>query len=274
MLGGRRNIKRVWPVIKHRTLSHRHLKARTKLAIFGVGVLLLVAGALSLGHWWHERRYVLNPRIASLIGSADKQVLSKVSYVKSGWVLANPKPAAPNSLTVGTAPNKTAFGFNLPEHLNQGLSVTDPQTQLTMTMIPLNPAAPGKLIGQHFIYPLGIDNSQAVYTAKENGLLGVIVLPHGGHKTVTFSYRLKLPKTLVARTLPGGSVGIYSASPLLFGHISGDSKDTALLAQGKFNAPKNNLVFVIPVPTIESTNSKKTSARVAPLLFCPPIAYK
>ncbi len=212
----------------------------------------------------HINEYKLNPKAAALIGPADQAILKKVYYLGSShsWILSDLAPQSPDTLTIGTGPNKIPCGFNLPQALSHGISVTDPQTQLSMTMIPEGKASPGKLINQYFIYPLGYQ-AQAVYTVKQNGLLGDMVLPHGSRQTLFFNYRLKLPDTLAARMLPGGSVGIYSANPVLYGKINygSDSKDQALLNKGKTSAPKTNLVFVIPLPTIKSTSDNSAIAR-------------
>jgi hypothetical protein len=127
-------------------------------------------------------------------------------------------------------------------------------------MIPQFSTMSGKQVDGHLVYPISLGQSSPkdIYTIKANGIEEDIVYsksPTNGR--ISLSYKLKLPSSLQARMMSGGNLGIYSASPALFGNISyGSPADQLRVAKARQDSAKNHLVFAIPRPTIITTDAQ------------------
>ncbi len=157
-----------------------------------VASLVLLAASVIAGSWLEDQHYRLDPAVARLIGPADDRVSNQVRYdeAKQQYVLTAPKsPSAADTASVGTAPHQAPYGVALPTELSKGITVTDPETQLAMTLVPMTRAGGVRLVDGHYVYALTTNRAQAVYTVKGNGLQEDIVLPHGFTKAVSFQYR-------------------------------------------------------------------------------------
>ena len=97
----------------------------------------------------------------------------------------------------------------------------------------------------------------AIYTIKDSGLQEDVIYDKAPKTAVSLRYRLSLPSSLAARMMPNGSLGIYSGDPALFGNISyGSPADQLKVAEARQHAVKNNLVFILPVPQVITSDGR------------------
>jgi len=161
--------------------------------------------------------------------------------------------------------DKQLYGVDLPVNANKGITVADTNTKLSFTMTPNFPLTDARVVNGRVVYPLLGTDQQAIYSLKNNGLKEDIVLQSDPTTdgNLTYSYTLKLPDTLVAKLMPNGAVGIYSADPALFGQITASSPDDQkLIDNARKTAEKNYLVFAMPAPTIRQAGSSKAVTSV------------
>ena len=146
--------------------------------------------------------------------------------------------------------------------LTKGMTIEDNNAQLAFSITPQFKTAPGKEISNRFIYPLNTGNNiQAVYTPMNNGLREDLVVNQYSGNTLSFKYKLNLPSTLQARLMSNGSVGIYSADPVLFSNINiGDSADQARIMAARTKSVKDNLVFMLVAPTVFQSKRSGSSS--------------
>ena len=243
-------------------------RKRVKWASFGlIGILIVVGltlGTMTYIHNLINSSYNLPVNEQALIGSPDTALMksqltynskTKTYYLdKSGIGKSSSSipgvPSGDNSITVGSK-SKSTFSLVIPANIHQGFTTYDKTSGLSFTLTPEFDAMNGKLVNGHLVYPMGLSSAKDVYTIKANGLQENIVYNSAPAETVKLAYKLTLPNTLQAKMMPGGNIGIYSASSYLFGNISyGSAKDQALVAKARLNAAKTNLVFVLPAPEI------------------------
>ena len=266
-----KRLRRPIVVIKHRLSRVINCVGQRRFKWFCFGLSVLAVAAVVIGLVAYERSliaasYRLPVAEQALIGQPDKSLLSQFTYDAKTHAYylnksaTNPtkKPSVPgvpstaDSVTVGSNTNsKTQFSLKLPINANLGITTYDNNSNLSFTMIPLFSTLAGKQVSGHTVYPMGLDGPKAVYSIKANGVQEDIIYARAPKVSVKLRYKLELPSTLQAKMMPGGNIGIYSASPYLFGNISyGSAKDQALVAKARLNAAKTNLVFVLPAPEI------------------------
>lgn len=223
------------------------------------GVFLPIAQDL-----WQHDRYQLSAEAQQLVGETDQTLLKQLTYdpqtatyqFNQAAVQAyNPTAALKNQ--VGTASgqgnDKSLYALDVPADLSKGVTYTDTNSQLAFSLLPQFGAMSGRAEQGHLVFPLA-GNAQAVYTLKNNGLKEDIVVEKATSDTMTFSYKLQLPKTLAAKVIPdsGGAIGIYGPDPSLLGNVSyGSDKDQRLIEKARENAAKTNLIFGLPAPIIK-----------------------
>lgn len=233
-----------------------------------IALVLIFSVILPLAQQFNQAsQYSLSAATQKLIGMSQPQLMRQLkydantqSYEFNQQVVQESKasgPLAAMEAQVGAASgkkgDKSLYGLTLPTDFSQGLSYTDANTKLSFKLVPQFSASSGELNNGHIIYPLN-GGKQAIYTFKDNGLKEDIVVQNPKQETLTYGYKLDLPKTLAAKVIPdsGGDIGIYSADPALFGHISfGDSKDQAAVQQARIKGAKTHLVFGLPAPVIK-----------------------
>jgi hypothetical protein len=239
---------------------------RTNLVLREMGLILVVALTIgivaSVINYRDEliaRSYRLPVAVQSIIGQSNNALLKKFTYdakTKSYYLnksgIGSTYSPPPNSITVGTNYQELPFSVKLPTNSHQGISTYDNTTGLSFTMVPKFSTLAAKQVLGHTVYPIGIGGPQAVYTLKANGLQEDVIYDHAPSSgNVKLQYQLNLPNTLQARMMPGGNLGIYSASPFLFGHISyGTPADQLDVAKARTKSTKNNLAFVLPAAEI------------------------
>lgn len=240
-------LRRVY--IRHRLVNSLALAT---ISIFGVSLVL---------YFINQPNYSLTLAEIRLTGNVDMPLTNKTQFSKktNSYKLAATQPSA--SLTIGNNNiNRAPYGINLPSDLKKsGITITDGATGLSFTIVPELNAAKVAKISNRFVYPVS-KSIKAVYSVKQNGLEEDLIISKP-ISNITLKYRLKLPGSLVARQLGDGSIGIYSANPVLFGNVSAstpsDQKDLYNLRR---NAQKNYLVFRLAPPVVEQTSGGTVKA--------------
>jgi N-acetylneuraminic acid mutarotase len=242
----------------------RH-KLRYQLALLAIIPLMVPVIVFLL----LQPNYKLSAQAAKLVGTPDQTLVKKgLTFDKSsGNYYLNQKDIGINNnspANTKTLGSKGAYSLKIASNLNSGgVTYYDNETGLSFTLTPQFKTHNAKNNGGQFIYPQGSGNLQAVYTVKQNGLREDVVINHKTGDSQTLSYKLNLPKYLQAKMLPNGSIGIYSASPNLYGHINySSSNDQQVIERARLNSPKNYLAFALTAPTVEDSSHKANSAAV------------
>jgi hypothetical protein len=232
--------------------------------------MLFAAIAPAIQHIVDSRAYRLSSDTLKLVGTSDTSLSKKLTYDAKSQAYQFNKSAVPSDsenpfasmqAQVGKSTgkdSKSLYALDVSKDGSQGVRYYDTNSGLSFRLVPEYKIGAGKTVDGHLVYPLESD-SQAVYTLKNNGLKEDIVLQRASEDTLTFRYKLDLPKTLEMRAIPnsGGAVGVYSADPSLFGDISyGSDSDRASVQKARENAEKSYLVFGLPSPVIKDTEGK------------------
>jgi N-acetylneuraminic acid mutarotase len=246
-------------------------RKRVKWASFGLLGILIVVG-LTLGtvtyiHNLINSSYNLPVNEQALIGQPDKSLLSQFIYNAKDKAYFLDKSAinssgsvlhSGDSVTVGgSSKTKAQFSLELPINSHLGITTYDDTSGLSFTIIPLFSTLAARQVSGHTVYPMGLSGIKAVYTIKTNGVQEDIIYASAPKGTVKLQYKLKLPSTLQARMMSGGNLGIYSASPALFGNISyGSPADEQKVQEARQKSDKDNLVFVLPAPQVITADGR------------------
>lgn len=244
-----------------------------------VALVFLASTAIPAFVWMDGMKaYALSPEVEKVIGDANKNLSAKFSFDQQGnkWQFNKNGAAALaaniakqqgtndvdgvagalSQLTAqqvggGGKKDTSLYSVDLPVKAREGITYYDNVNKLSFKMVPDFGARDGKLVQDRIVYPFG-DGAQVVYTAKSNGMKEDIVLNNYTADTLRYSYNLELPETLAAKLLEDGSIGIYSASPALFGNISfSNESDKARVMEARKTGTKDHLVFSIPAPFIK-----------------------
>ncbi len=226
-----------------------------------------------------QAHYRLSDAATQLVGKTDQKLAKQLTYDSKTGVYQFNKDAIKSTDTNplaqlknqvgkagGTKKDKSLYALDVPKDMSQGVTYHDINSQLSFSLVPQYKGAEGKAEQGHLVFPLAGGN-QAIYTLKNNGLKEDIVVPKVTQDSMTFSYSLKLPKTLEAKVIPNGdgAIGIYSADPALFGNITySTGKDQANVEKARESGAKTTLVFGLPAPVIKAQAGKSIgSARFA-----------
>jgi N-acetylneuraminic acid mutarotase len=220
-------------------------------------VLLLVVDGVALGMWHHHWQYSLAQSSQQLVGHAEQHLASQLHY-KNGVYHFNNAKNKKQPFQQKTGKNGHAlYGVTIAQNMQKGIGYRDRNTGLGFHMAPEFAGHNGSLKNGHMIFPLK-SGAQAVYTLKGNGLKEDLLFRHAPSSgQAIFRYKLDLPKTLEARAMKSGGIGIYSANPMLYSNITtGTNADKAKLTSARQSAPKNHLLFVLPAPKITTVSAK------------------
>ncbi|MFZ1801714.1 MAG: hypothetical protein WAU03_02250 [Candidatus Saccharimonas aalborgensis] len=147
----------------------------------------------------------------------------------------------------------TLVAARLPVDAGKGLTVTDPNYKVDLTMSPQASVAAGKQDKNRIIYPFRDHSGWLIYTASGTGVKEDIVLTHATGDSYQLSYTLTLPSGTEARKEADGSIGIYGNQVFMNNISAATDADASLLEKARANAAKNLLLFVIPKPTVVET---------------------
>ncbi len=213
-------------------------------------------------------RYALSPEIRSLIGSTDPELSKKLTYdpakqlyqynSQGGGSGGTPAAGIPD-MSLKASAGAENFGLDMPKDPAKGLITHDLKNDMSVKLIPLFKLRQGRQSDDNrVVYPLA-NGGQLIYSIKGNGIKEDMVLTEKTADTLSFSYRLELPKTMEARLLDNGDIGIYGGDASLFGNISyGSDEDRAKVELAREKSAKNNLLFAIPAPVIVESSPSKT----------------
>lgn len=259
-----------------KTVTERGRRLRVAGLVMA-GVMVWSALIPLFGALLEARIYNLSPRARQVVGKPNSNLSAKFSYntEKKTWQFnregmalkadmiaeqqGNDDPSGvANALAqmqqqVGGSgkEDNSLYSVNLPEDGSKAVTYYDNNTQQSFKMTPKFELRDGKLKDGQLVYPL-YGGGQLVYTAKTNGLKEDIVLERSLGDSLDFSYDLNMPKTLEARIMEDGSVGVFSADITLYGNISASSDmDQAKLDSARETAPKDHLLFALPAPVIK-----------------------
>lgn len=215
--------------------------------------------------------YKLSADSLKLVGKTDETLAKQLSYDsqsatyqfnKDGIRDDSTNPALNLKSQVGTATgsqkDKSLYSLDVSTDFSKGITFHDVNSGLSFAMKPTFSGQNGKEIDKHLVFPLS-SGVQAVYTLKNNGLKEDIVVPEVTSNTLSFEYKLDLPKTLAIKTIPNGdgSIGVYAADPVLYSDMQYGSKadkDRVEIARQK--ADKTSLVFGLPAPVVKDIKGK------------------
>ena len=235
-------------------------------AIFGL-VAVLAIGIITplFNSHWQDTAYALSAGDKAVVQTTDDTLAKSLVHdaVKQTYSFnANYSPLGASSDAVSAG--GPVIKGELHDDLSQGVTITDPTSSANLTITPQENALTGHQTKNQIEYPILAGAGSYIYTADAQGIKEDILLRHEMGDTMKFQYKLGLDDQYAAKIQDDGSLAIYDSSFLSQTNIStGSSKDAALLAKARQNAKKDNLVFVLPSPIINSSGQRNGSAKAA-----------
>jgi hypothetical protein len=232
-----------------------------------VAFLAAIVTAIALAGLWHISQaghYRLSLAEQKLLAAPSVEK-SKVVFKNGGLAYQTGAAKASRQLTVAGATDATGkdgYSAQLPADPKKGLQFSAAGSDLPVKLIPLDQMGGGKYIDGHYVYPS--PGGKSIYTLRKNGVKEDIVLSKAPGDTLKYSWKLELGSQLEAKLMPNGTVGIYSANPLLSDSnlkIS-DAKSQQLIDNARKNGKKDNLVYVIPAPLLKDAGGKESNSGV------------
>ena len=224
-----------------------------------------------------DRAYRLDANTLKLVGKTDQELAKNLTYDSSAQayqfntsvIQSSNDNNIPTSMEAqignGTDGKRkgSLYGVEVSEQGSKGVRYYDANSGSSFGLVPQFSISTVKEVDGHLVYLLD-HGAQAIYTLKNNGLKEDIVLQKATQDTLSFRYKLDLPKTLAMKTIPnsGGAVGVYSADPALTNsNISyGSDADRVAVQKARENAEKNYLVFGLPSPVIKNTQGQSVGS--------------
>lgn len=155
------------------------------------------------------------------------------------------------------------FSASFPVDASDGLTVTDPFSDISIKIISEFSLANAQKDGSRIVYPLNDLDGIKVITLSGAGYKEDLVLNSYQKNNIDFPYRLELPDGVEARLEADGSVGIYGVVDELLGDVTtGSDADAELLEKARKNQPKTNLLFTIPAPFVAESGTRDTAVGV------------
>lgn len=241
---------------------------------YGMSAIVLLFTILTPAvQFVHDRLTIqLDEQVSRLLDVPSKKLSDKITYDAQKKVytfnekqkaVESPKAGPENvpesvlksQVTGKDGSEKPLYSVDMPERIEDGFRYYDNNLKVSFKMVPVDQKGKGGLVNGHLVYDLA-DNRQAVFTTKSNGIKEDIILHEKPNEDqLSFQYKLELPKTLEARLLDDGGLGIYSVDPTLLGNITyGSDADREKIESARINGEKNHLVFGIPAPVIKESN--------------------
>lgn len=239
-----------------------------KRFIFASITLILLISVFGIYGYLTRPNYNLTKQAQKLIGSADISLAKdnlKYSKKDNSYILNSSYIGQRNTINQYNSSIRGGTGnysFVAPTNLGKKqISFYDNVHGISFSLSPVFKTARAKYAEGRLIYPIN-SSSSAVYSVMSNGLKEDIIINKNEGDKLTYKYNLNLPSGLEARVMSNGSIGVYSADPILFGNInySGNGGQD-LVDKAKSKGVKNYLVFVLMSPTIASSGSS-SSAKV------------
>jgi hypothetical protein len=227
-----------------------------------------------------QRSYLLDAATRKLVGTTNPNLADKISYDAQNGRWQFNKSAIPADTGTNPASNVPApaaaalqaqmggggskdtslYAVNMPVDGKKGIEYYDANTDLSFGLVPQFAVGQGIERNGQLIYAMP-DGMKIVYSAKNNGMKEDIVLSHNIGNDVQFAYNMDLPETLEAKLEADGSIGVYSADPVLFTNITfGSDDDQAKVEHARKVAAKDHMLFNVPAPVIVQSGDRTHAA--------------
>lgn len=207
--------------------------------------------------------YALSAAAEELLPTANAQFAEKIKYdSKTGAYTYNTGYTPSTSGALGSG--GPYFTASVAADISSGgVSVTDPESNITLKIIPQFATQRGEQSTNRLVYPLAGRDAQKVYTLGASGVKEDIILNKFQGNSASFDYKLELPSGTEARLLNNGGLGIYGVSSTLLGNITtGTQEDADLLEKARQNGAKTNLLFTLPAPYVKESGVTGVSQQV------------
>lgn len=152
---------------------------------------------------------------------------------------------------------------SLPVDATKGITVTDPNYKVDLTMTPRLAVSEGKQQQNRVVYPIRERSGWLVYTALGTGIREDIVLAEKQADTYEINYDLKLPSGTEARKESNGSIGVYGNQVFMNNVTAASDTDQTLLEKARASAAKNLLLFTIPKPIVIESGKQTSSVNAS-----------
>ena len=221
--------------------------------------ILLLASILLGIQYRHTQLYIVSVASRQLLtkSSIDTTKL-KVTPKTISYNESDQKPTGDKNVTIAgptDATGKTGYQATINTDFKQGLRFGDSSSELSFTMTPLFKASKAQYQNGQVLFP--VSNSTKIFqTFKKNGIKEDIILTKAPAKTASWQWQLNLGDKLSAKIMPDGSVGVFAASPNLYGDITiSDAKSQALIDKAR-TIDKTYQIFAIPAPYIKNAKGQ------------------
>jgi len=222
-------------------------------------LLVFVLSGMQYLQYRHTQLYTVSVASRQLLTKSSidttklKVTLKTISYNES-----DQKPTGDKSVTIAgptDATGKTGYQATINTDFKQGLRFGDSNSELSFNMTPLFKASKAQYQNGQVLFP--VSNSTKIFqTFKKNGIKEDIILTKAPAKTASWQWQMGLGDKLSAKLLPDGSVGIFAASPNLYGDITiSDAKSQALIDKAR-TTDKSYQIFAIPAPYIKNAKGQ------------------
>lgn len=223
-------------------------------------ILVLVCAGIQLYRYFGPHSYRISSA-ETLLGSPSDILAKSLTYDSNKKVYAYSHGSA--NTTESRQSGATLVAATLPVDAGKGVTVTDPNYKVDLTMSPRAALASGKQQGNRIVYPFRDNNGWLVYTVAGTGVKEDIVLARHTSDTYSTQYDLKLPSGTEARKEADGSIGIYGNQLFMNTITAATDADASLLEKARANAAKSLLLFVIPKPTVIETGKQTSSVQAS-----------
>jgi N-acetylneuraminic acid mutarotase len=208
--------------------------------------------------------YSLTKGETALLPTTDKILAKDISYsIKSesySFQNAQTSPDGPATASAGTSMISAEF----PTDATKGITVRDPINEVTFSAAPDFAVSTARQDTSHIYYPFSNGAGQLVYSPQASDVLEDLILNGKLGNVLHFDYSLDLGNNLAARIQKDGSVGIFGSTLSTLGNISTDNpNDASRVVKAEGKAPKNKLLFDIPIPTIKETDRSSSVVKAS-----------
>lgn len=227
-----------------------------RVLVIGLVLAAAVVVARQAYRYFGPHNYALS-NAASILTDTNDTLANGISFDNENNVYR-----FTHGTSAGTADIKqtgaTAVAATLPVKANQGLTVTDPNYKIDLSLSPKFAVADGKQEKNRIVYPFRNHEGWLVYTATGSGIKEDIVLAHKTSDSRSFQYDMKLPDGTEARLESDGSIGVYGNQIFMNSITPATDADATLLQRAQEKAEKNLLLFTIPAPVVIESDRQES----------------
>lgn len=206
--------------------------------------------------------YALSDAAQTLVPTPNQIRAASLRYNAQGGIYEYNKGYQPGIDTGGTAPGPK-FSASVSKDLqSKGVVVTDPTSNVSMTITPSYATRPAEQKQNQLVYPLISQDGQKIYTFGAGAIKEDIVLSRAPSDKVSYAYKLSLSDGTEARLEKNGDIAVYGVTAALLGNVTTSSdKDAELLSRARQNSQKTTLLFTLPKPVVLEYGKKVSDVR-------------